>query len=171
MSNWGWGGYQVTFQDHTGRWWVPTGEGLFRFAPVSRTSALGRVHPEMVLDKRHGLVNNDVFRLFEDSHGDIWISTGGDEVALWRRADGRLLHYPRKDFLATAFLEDRAGSIWMGSSSGALSRVRDGRSESIELPRSIGWIHSLFWTARDVSGPEEPEAYCGSIRRGTACLE
>jgi len=27
----GWGWNQVTFQDHLGEWWVPTGNGLFRF--------------------------------------------------------------------------------------------------------------------------------------------
>jgi len=33
-SGWGWN--QITFQDHTGEWWVATGEGLFRFPKVGR---------------------------------------------------------------------------------------------------------------------------------------
>src|SRR5262249_45757607 len=28
----GWGSSQLTFQDHLGDWWVPTGEGLVRFS-------------------------------------------------------------------------------------------------------------------------------------------
>jgi ligand-binding sensor domain-containing protein len=30
--SWGW--YQAGFQDHAGDWWIPTAEGLYRYAAI-----------------------------------------------------------------------------------------------------------------------------------------
>ena len=135
IKSFGWGWNQVTFQDHTGEWWVPTFYGLYRFPHVTSVEQLAHMRPKAFYTQQHGeLPGTDVFRLFEDSRGDIWISIagGGPNVVRWERAtesfhvysegEGLPLHSP-----PTAFREDTAGNLWLGFYEGGLARYRDGR--------------------------------------------
>ena len=70
----GWGTAQTVLQDSRGDWWVATGEGLCRYHGV-RFDDLGRIPPSAVYTRDDGLTGNDIFRIFEDSHGDIWVGT------------------------------------------------------------------------------------------------
>src|SRR5262249_40418860 len=72
----GWGWHQIVLQDHTGDWWIATGEGLVRFPPVT-IEALSRTPPKALYTQRDGLVTNDIFRIFEDNSGGIWIACIG----------------------------------------------------------------------------------------------
>jgi signal transduction histidine kinase/ligand-binding sensor domain-containing protein len=125
----GWGWYQVSFQDREGEWWIPTGEGLCRFARVDRLDALARRPPRAVYTTRDGLAGNDIFRLYEDARGDIWISSLGPRppyLTRWERATGRFHRYDAStgapDVAATAFREDRAGQLWVGFYDGRIAR-------------------------------------------------
>jgi hypothetical protein len=60
-------------QDHTGEWWIATGQGVFRFAPVDRITRLATAHPKRVYTTRDGLASNVIDALFEDSRGDVWM--------------------------------------------------------------------------------------------------
>jgi hypothetical protein len=66
-----WGHGQIHFQDHTGVWWVAGDKGLCRYPRVAHVENLAHVPPERVFTTRDGLPGNTVFRLFEDSRGDI----------------------------------------------------------------------------------------------------
>jgi signal transduction histidine kinase len=138
VKYWGWGAGQLTFQDHTGKWWVPTGQGLFRFPKTATFAQLGRVRPEAVYDARNGLPG-DIFRLFEDSRGDVWIATqaaGGNGLLMrWERATG-MLRNVATSLLAYAFAEDRAGNVWIGFN-GALARYCRSRLQFFEAPKVI----------------------------------
>lgn len=68
----GWGMNQVTFFDHEGKLRVPSPYGLFRFPVVADLHALPTVSPEA-----RYLPDNEVFRLFEDSRGNLWIGAFG----------------------------------------------------------------------------------------------
>src|SRR5712691_11378582 len=88
IKGFGWGQNQVTFQDHTGEWWLPTFSGLYRFPRVTKVEQLAHTFPKAVYDEQRGqLPGDDVFRLFEDSRGDIWISIAGAVLNLvqWER--------------------------------------------------------------------------------------
>lgn len=135
IKSFGWGWNQITFQDHTGEWWVPTYYGLYRFPRVTSVEQLAHMRPKAFYTQQHGeLPGTDVFRLFEDSHGDIWISIagGGPSVVRWERTtesfhvysegEGLPLHSP-----PTAFREDAAGNLWLGFYEGGLARYREGR--------------------------------------------
>src|SRR6266404_1850775 len=134
IKGFGWGWNQVTFQDHTGEWWVPTLYGLYRFPRVS-VEQLAHTLPKAVYDQQHGdLPGTDVFRLFEDSRGDIWISIAGAvrNVVRWERATESFHVYSEADGLPTyspptAYREDTAGNLWLGLYEGGLVRYRDGR--------------------------------------------
>src|SRR5262249_40423609 len=80
-------------QDHTGDWWVGSGEGVFRFAPVDRLKTLAIAHPKAT----YTLANDIVDVLFEDSHGDIWIGTHPRGIAKWERTTRTLHQYFEAD--------------------------------------------------------------------------
>lgn len=165
----GWGWNQITFQDHTGEWWVATGHGLYRFPRVSRVEELPRTRPVAVYTERNGLVGDDIFRLYEDTTGDVWIVTIGTKNGLsrWERATNTLHTYSEIDglpspaaSLATAFCVDASGDLWMGMN-GNLARFNAGRFRFFTDSdlQSAGWIRSLYsdgkgrlWIATSRSG-------------------
>jgi ligand-binding sensor domain-containing protein/signal transduction histidine kinase len=133
-NRFGWGGSQLTLQDKTGEWWIPSERGLYRFA-ASSMQALQGARPRAVYTKADGLSGDLIFRLFEDSQGNIWIGTFSDErdrLTRWERASGRFQRFTEADGLRpynapTAFAEDAAGNVWVGFYEGGLARYRDGR--------------------------------------------
>jgi len=134
FSDLGWGWNQIGFEDHAGEWWVHSVNGVFRFPHVARFEQLQHTRPKAIYTKRDGLAGNEIFRLFEDSKGDIWISTtGGDGNGLsrWQRSTGSLRTFsrepgfPKSFYLPTAFREDRVGALWIGFFSGGVARYRD----------------------------------------------
>jgi signal transduction histidine kinase len=159
---WSWGDRQITFQDHVGEWWIPTAEGLLRFSNVP-IRQLAHAQPKAVYSNRDGLGSNDIFRLFEDRRGDIWISTiaaGPSGLSRWERTTGRIRQYTSADGLppgipagtATAFGEDAEGNLWIGFYKGALARYRDGRFQ-------------LFGAADDLSGGTVQAIYLDHAHR------
>jgi ligand-binding sensor domain-containing protein/signal transduction histidine kinase len=124
-------------QDRTGEWWIPGGAGLYRFPSVSRVEQLQHARPQAIYTTRDGLAGDDVFRLFEDSRGDIWIGRRTPTafvVTRWERATGAFHRYSDADGLPafnriSSFAEDDAGNVWMGFWSGGLARYHDGRFE------------------------------------------
>jgi ligand-binding sensor domain-containing protein len=121
------------FLDRTGEWWMQTTKGLYRFASVKSIQHLARNRPSAVYTGRNGL--KDVYRSYEDSHGNIWVSTISAEkcgLARWERATEKWHHYLIPDGLsptsaATVFCEDRSGSLWIGFHEGQLARYAAGR--------------------------------------------
>ena len=150
-----WGENQVAFMDHTGLWWIPTGGGVAVFAGADRPEALARHPPARVVAVRDGLAADEVFRLFEDSRGDVWIGTIGKTNGLerWERASGRISSYREGDGLpsrarvaASSFREDRSGNLWIGTHLGGLLRRRNGRFEIFTDGGSLlgQWISDLY---------------------------
>ena len=136
MSDLSWGWNQIGFEDHAGEWWVHGAHGLFRFPRVARFEQLQHTRPKAIYTKRDGLAGNEIFRLFEDSRGDVWISTTGDDgngLSRWQRSTGSLrtfsreTAFPKTYWLPTAFREDRNGALWIGFYGGGVARYRDNR--------------------------------------------
>jgi hypothetical protein len=48
IRSFGWGWNQTALQDHTGEWWIPTGQGLCRFAKANRATELAGRRPKAV---------------------------------------------------------------------------------------------------------------------------
>jgi len=149
----GWGWYQLTFQDHTGEWWMPTGEGLVRYPKLNRLEQLAYTLPKAIYTTRDGLPTNEVFRLFEDSHGDIWISTLGRPEAVltrWQRSTETFHTYLPSDNISdsapTGFCETSSGDLWIGFYNGGVARYRGGRfsffTQADGLP--AGLIRGLY---------------------------
>ena len=128
----GWGTGQTVLQDSRGDWWIPTGEGLCRFTGNRKMEDLARVPPTAVYTRADGLPGEDIFRVFEDSHGDIWVATVDTPgLARWRRRTGSFQPMEASDGFRTnnapaAFAEDRAGDLWVGLFWKGLARYRQG---------------------------------------------
>jgi ligand-binding sensor domain-containing protein/two-component sensor histidine kinase len=150
LSFWGWGWYQVTFQDRTGDWWIPSFGGLVRYARLTSPGQITRARPTAIYTTRDGLPTNQIFRLFEDSRGDIWISTLGDPKGVltrWERATGTFHRYSPQDGIPeaapTAFCEDGSGNLWIGLYEGGLLRYTAGRFTP--FTRDDGVPPGLIW--------------------------
>jgi ligand-binding sensor domain-containing protein/two-component sensor histidine kinase len=171
VTNFGWGYNQVTLQDRAGEWWVPTGQGLLRFPAVTRVEQLAHTPPKAIYTTRDGLPFDDVFRLYEDSHGDIWISTISGlakTLSRWERATQRLQIFSETDGFVSlkmgppdAFGEDGTGNLWIGHWGGGLTRYAAGHfvsfTEADGLP--AGAIRALYldhahrlWIASSLGG-------------------
>jgi ligand-binding sensor domain-containing protein/two-component sensor histidine kinase len=158
----GWGWNQITFQDHTGEWWMTTGQGLVRFPKVSRFGQLAHTPPKAVYHTLGDMIVDEVFRLYEDGRGDIWISaySGAPHpakhwISRWERATETFHNFGPADGLplvenwlplTTAFREDRAGNLWIGFNGSGLARFREGRFTVFTTNDGLpaGWIRDLF---------------------------
>jgi signal transduction histidine kinase len=86
-----------------------------------------------------------IFRLFEDSHGDIWISTIGNfngVLTHWNRATQSFHTFSTSDGIPeaapTAFCEDGSGNLWIGFYLGGLLRYSSGRFQSFTAADGVG---------------------------------
>ncbi len=154
-DDWGWGWSQLSFQDRNGRWWLPTGQAVYRSPPVSRFHQLSAVvfdrlsspFPPQPFLRAGRLVTNltgdppelqawAAFRLFPDSRGYVWAGTmnrvGGhetpNELVRWDPDTDRFEPFPNDDeqFVPMSFAEDQDGGVWIGGYNGGLRRVAPG---------------------------------------------
>lgn len=170
IKGFGWGTNQVAFQDHLGEWWVPTSSGLCRFPLVTSVEQLAHTRPKAVYSKPRGeLPGGDIFRLFEDSRGDVWISIAGNlrhALVRWERATESFHLFSEAEglppfALPTAYSEDAAGNLWLGFYDGGMARYHDGRFQMFAQGDGVpaGLIRALYldhagrlWVASDSSG-------------------
>ena len=165
---WGWAWSQIILRDHLGEWWLASAQGLVRYGKLNAIEQLAKVRPNVVYTTRQGLPFNEVFRIFEDSRGDIWIGTlnkPGTTTTRWDRSTGELRLYTTSDGMPegcpTAFCEDAAGNIWIGFYTGELLRYSSGRFADFTsaFPQPRGLIRALYvdhanrlWMATDEGG-------------------
>ena len=131
----GWVMEGVTLQARNGEWWVGSGQGLFRFPATDHFAQIKTASPLAVYTTKDGLAAQQVFRLFDDSRDNIWISTispSTNGLARWERSSETmrdLANLPGlpslKDNLPRSFGEDRAGNVWIGFNNG-LARYAQG---------------------------------------------
>jgi signal transduction histidine kinase/ligand-binding sensor domain-containing protein len=132
---------QSAFRDHTGQWWILTNKGLYRYAAVTDISELSQATPLQIYSSRHGLIGDVIYRVFEDSHGDMWMSVSASdtrsELVKWDRATETLTHFTTANGLpsqtATAFGEG-SEQLWVGFGDGSVWRWRNDRFVSVALP-------------------------------------
>jgi signal transduction histidine kinase/ligand-binding sensor domain-containing protein len=140
----GWGWNQIAFIDRHGAWWIAALDVL-RYPPALSLEQLSETVPERV-EIGH------VFRIFEDSHGDVWISTFADSMELrrWHRETGEVEPFPIHQWydkgVATAFVEDATAALWIGLYEGGLLRRRGQRFELFAPGEVVppGFVHELM---------------------------
>lgn len=190
----GWGGGQIVLQDKAGDWWLPGDkQAVFRFPQVENLSQLANAKPQVI-----NIPDKEVFRLYEDSRGDVWISTMYSGSLLRRERSSETMRDYKNEVpgkgVATCFAEDSAGNLWIGFDYGEakLVRYREGRFTLIatDETRASGGMTSLYfdqggrlWFTSRVNGVgriDDPSASPlqviwynrkkGLATDGTACL-
>lgn len=151
QSGWGWG--QFGMQAHDGEWWFPSGDGLYRFASVARARDLNGRMPEFYYDQKSTLGATQIFRIFEDSRGDVWISALNPKNTLtqWKRSENAFHRWTRaegwlgEDNAAVEIRETHAGTVWAATDE-ALFRLRGGRFEYIPaIPSSqVAYVRDMY---------------------------
>ena len=130
-----WPSAHSLLRDHLGEWWAGTRHGLYRFPRVDDGRRLSAAQPKAIYTAKDGLAENQATSLFEDSRGDLWISSfapAHDVLTRWNRSTGTFIRYSDRDGLPafrqpTSISEDRAGDLWISFREGGLARYRAGR--------------------------------------------
>ncbi len=146
LTIFGAGKNQTSFQAHSGEWWIANGRGVFRYPKVD-FDKLPTTPPITVLDKKSGLAPQDIFRLYEDSCGDVWISTSdetGRGFYRWQRNTetlidvGNIEELPTKDKdTIRSFAEDRAGNLWISFSTRGFARISSDKARFFDLADGV----------------------------------
>jgi signal transduction histidine kinase/streptogramin lyase len=125
---------RAAFLSSANEWWFLTTTKLYRFAAGS----LNR--PVATYDSHDGFKSDDMYQMFEDSHGDLWLSqqpSRDENIGLYRlkKGDTSFYRFSQKEGLpdgksAESFAEDRAGNLWFGFYEGGLVRFANDRFTS-----------------------------------------
>ncbi|MEP6819863.1 MAG: two-component regulator propeller domain-containing protein [bacterium] len=134
-KDFGWVREGGMLQARSGEWWVAMHGQLYHFPSVDNFNDLAKARPLAIYGEESAEGVPQIFRIFEDSRGRIWISSfdsGTNRLQLWEHGKQTLgdltgsANLPSlKDDLVRSFAEDLAGNIWMGFNTG-LARYRDG---------------------------------------------
>lgn len=177
---------RATLVDRSGRWWFATGHGLFRLKQDQLRTNFGSPFDLRLLPDRESR------RVFEDSHGALWITTlkFGErrtrwEFGLfrWTPENSELRDYSSnlpdkaREGEVTSVAETANGEIWIGlGQPGGLYRLRAGHFEEVPDPLS-GTVkamlrdrHGRLWIASSQSGlgrVDEPSSENAVVRKYT----
>lgn len=123
--------------DSKENWWVLTRDKLFRFPRKNLQS------PAATYTNGEGLKSNEMFQVFEDRAGNIWVSQEPLDDAAGRglsrlSPDGKTFYTfteadgfpPNKS--PSSFAEDAHGNLWVSFYEGGLARMANGRFTSFE---------------------------------------
>lgn len=113
---------QTILQTHDGFIWLATQEGLVRFDGVRFTVFDKGNTPEFTI--------NDVWTLFEDSSGCLWIGFDGGGLLAYK--GGKFIPFTATAGLSPnsnvwAIAQDRKGSIWVGTKDEGLRSIQGGK--------------------------------------------
>jgi signal transduction histidine kinase/streptogramin lyase len=188
-DDWGWVLEGVTLRTRSNEFWVGGKQGVYRFAPADHFLDLKTARPRAIYLTSDGEDVPQVRRLFEDSGGNIWISTDSrilNGIARWDARTEQVSDLGRspglpslKDDLARSFGEDASG-IWLGFY-GGLARYAGGSFTFFAArdglpPGAILDMHrdraGRLWLASDQAGlirvDHTDTAHPTFVRYGTA---
>ena len=112
---------------------------------VSRPQDLANRSPMGVFTRSQGLGSDQVWGMFEDAAGDIWVGGNGfpqTTLSRWERRKSRLHRYSVEDGLPaddrlTGIAQDSEMSLWFAFREGGLVRYRDGRFKLFGQPHGL----------------------------------
>jgi signal transduction histidine kinase/ligand-binding sensor domain-containing protein len=153
--NHGWGTGQIVVNSRAGDWWFPTDESvLYRFRGITDVRQLLDARPQAYTAKE-GFTDQMVWRMYEDLHGDLWISTSyQDKFLRWDHQTDKIIQLsaasndPNPAPRPNAFVEDTEGTLWMGG------RMKD----QCYLLRHRNGNLKVFGRAEGIPANEQPRS-------------
>ena len=101
---------QTLYEDHAGRIWIGTGNGLFQLHEINGQASFQKI--ELGNETREQAISS----MTESEGGDLWLGTS--EGLIRFSPDGRSVHYrfqaKESSNFVRAVLRDRKGNIWFG---------------------------------------------------------
>ncbi len=148
---------RTVFRSSNGDFWILSSDGLFRFRGVTQFEQLNGREPDAVYDSSSGLRSDGAFQIFEDSSGNIWLSTRGNSsnsngLSMMAKGSDKFTDLTERLGLegrksASSFAEDAAGNIWFGFYEGGVAKYDGERFTSFDgrhgLP-DVGLISDLL---------------------------
>ncbi|MGH9966441.1 MAG: ligand-binding sensor domain-containing protein [Pyrinomonadaceae bacterium] len=147
-----WSDKPFVIQARTGEWWI----GRYLFPRVRDFAELKNARPVAVYTTKD-VARPIVYSIYEDSRGDVWISTvnsTGNGLARWERATRSVRDMAGteglpalKETLPISFQEDAAGNVWVGfNNNGGLARYAGGRFTVFTTDHGLpaGRINDLY---------------------------
>ena len=132
-----WGDNYLDLQASDSSWWIPGTTGLYHYPRVDDFRKLAATPPQKIYKKVDGLNSDPVFLSYEDSRGDIWLTTleGKNSLVRWEKSTDTIYKYTTENGIpgdsgASAIGEDRNGNIWIAFFFGQLLRYKDGKFRS-----------------------------------------
>lgn len=119
---------QSITQTADGSLWIGTQGGLTRF-----------IHGKFIsFTTANGLVNNNIYDLYEDPQQNLWIATLGGGVSVWN--NGKFKTFSMKDGLAsnltTCVTGAKDGSVYIGTT-GGVSKYFQGKFSTIKTAEGL----------------------------------
>ncbi len=144
----GWGFRQIGFLSRDGEWWLP-GTEVSRYSKVRRLENLPRAVARRY-GRDDGLGGSDVYTLFEDSHGDVWVGTWGPGfLSRLRRSARRFETFGTQQSVpaapSTAYAEDGHGRLWIGFADGTVLTHSEAGFRRIGSLSTSSEVHALFF--------------------------
>lgn len=137
------------FRSSGGDWWFLSDGKLYRFSGVKNFSELDGKTPTKIYTSQDGFKSGSFFQIYEDSNGDLWVSTRGLNsenygLARLKKGEENFQFFSANDGLppkksASAFAEDRFGNLWIAFYDGGLARFDGERFEEFteNLPEGL----------------------------------
>jgi signal transduction histidine kinase/ligand-binding sensor domain-containing protein len=181
---------RVAYRSSDGDWWILTGQKLYRFSGTTNFAAMNGARPKKIYGESDGLLSDHIYQMYEDSRGDIWISSRGSGgigsgTARLRKGEERFEAIseaeglPAKKSFASA-VEDRSGNIWFTFYEGGLAKYDGSRFtyylSELGLPEGILTDLDLddngrLWISSALSGVyrlDDPASASPSLRHISA---
>jgi hypothetical protein len=122
----------LAYSPASGLWVGTVADGIY-YLPLSPTGAprLPIVH----FTTANGLLHNQIYVLFADRTGRVWIGTHSTGLSVWKPSSHRFHHYHvHTSGLATnALTEDEQGTIWVGTEGQGLYYLPSSASKFLYL--------------------------------------
>lgn len=126
-------------RDSSGDFWVLTTGNLYRFSGIKDFKELDGKPPSKTYSTKDGLKSDIMFQIFEDSKGDIWVSTRGGSsglhgLARLKKGEEKFHAFSEAEgfppnMSPSSFAEDRSGNLWFGFYEGGFARFDGERFE------------------------------------------
>jgi ligand-binding sensor domain-containing protein len=157
-ARYSWGWHQIILQDRERDWWLATANGIYRYPSDRQGNPAMNMQPKAIYAKKDGLGADEVFRVFEDSRGDVWFGTLGNldrSLGRWERISHTChLYTPQADGVPvdspSAFVESQNGDIWIGFYSGGVARYHNGHFSVFAGSSGVatGFVRELYFDSK-----------------------